>query len=155
MREKIPLIQVICLLVTILSLFLPYKEYDYYSGGLFGNTLTEENVKEAGLELLEAYVPSVILLFALIPIAIKRNRAMAIISLVFSAFNLLYMPVLAFALTFEIFSPRRNVTVELGYMIAVLAALLFFVYAIIELRRAIRNHRAMKPKPTIDLLDDL
>lgn len=155
MREKLPIVQIICLVVTIFSLFLPYKEYDYYTGGLFGSTLTEENVREAGLELLEACVPPVILLFALIPLVIRRNRAMAIISLILSSLNLLYMPLLAFALTFELFSPRRNVTVELGYMIAVIAGLVFFVYAIIELRKAIRLHRKIKPKPRVDLLDDL
>lgn len=155
MRIKLPIAQIICLIVVILSLFLPYKEYDYYTGGMFGSTLTEENVREAGIKFIEAYIPSVLMLLALIPLVIKRNRAMAIISLILSSLNLLYMPVLAFALTFELFSPRRNVTVELGYMIAVVASLTFFVFAIIELRRAIRYFRTIKPKPQADLLDDL
>ena len=85
----------------------------------------------------------------------KRNRAMTIISLVMASFNVLYMPMLAFILTFEIFSPRRNVTVEFGYMIAVIAVLVFFVASIVELRKAVKAHRNQKPKPTVDLLDDL
>ena len=72
-----------------------------------------------------------------------------------AAFNVLYMPMLAFIITFELFSPRRNVEVELGYMIAVIAVLVFFGASIVELRKAVRAHRNQKPRPTVELLDDL
>lgn len=153
--KKIPLVHIICFVVMVLTLLLPYKSFDYYTGGMFGNTLAEENVKMAGIELVETYVMVAIMIFGLIPLFIKRNRAMTIISLVMAAFNVLYMPMLAFILTFEIFSPRRNVAVELGYMIAVIAVLVFFGASIVELRKAIKAHRNQKPKPSVDLLDDL
>lgn len=153
--KKLPVAHLVCFGVAVLSLFLPYKEFDYYSGGMFGNTLSEENVRLAGIELMETYIMVALMLFGLIPLLINRNRAMTIISLVIAAINVLYMPVLAFILTFELFSPRRNLTLELGYMIAVIAVLVFFGASILELRKAIRERRNQKPKPTADLLDDL
>lgn len=122
---------------------------------MFGNTLADENVRMAGIELVETYVMVSLMIFGLIPLFIKRNRAMTIISLVMASLNVLYMPVLAFILTFELFSPRRNISVELGYMIAVIAVLVFFGGSIVELRKAVRSHRNEKPKPAVDLLDDL
>ena len=130
--------------MIIISLFLPYKSFDYYTGGMFGNTLAEENVKMAGIELVETYIMVALMIFGLIPLFIKRNRAMTIISLLMAAFNVLYMPILAFILTFELFSPRRNVSVELGYMIAVIAVLVFFGGSIVELRKSVRAHRNEK-----------
>jgi hypothetical protein len=135
---------------------LPYKQFDLYSGGwLGGSNLSEENVNIAGIELLETYIMVLLMVFALIPLLINRNRAMTIISLVMATFNVLYLPVLAFILTFELFSPRRNLSLELGYMIAVIAVLVFFGASIVELRKAIKAHRNRKPKPSVDLLDDL
>ena len=153
--KKLPVVHLICFGVILVSLLLPYKSFDYYTGGMFGNTLAEENVKMAGIELVETYIMVALMIFGLIPLFIKRNRAMTIISLVMAAFNVLYMPILAFILTFELFSPRRNVSVELGYMIAVIAVLVFFGGSIVELRKAVRAHRNEKPKPTVELLDDL
>lgn len=154
MKSKLPLVQLICLLVTIFSLFLPYKEYDITDWGAFG-VVSEENVREAGIKFVEAYIPSVILLIALIPVMIKRTRATAIISMVVSFGNLLYLPFLAFVLTFEIFSPRNNVTVELGYYLAVLAGLVFFGMSIYTLRKAIQEFKIRKPMTNMDLLDDM
>ncbi len=152
--KKLPLVHLICFGVIIISLFLPYKSFDYYTGVGLSN-IVDENVRMAGVELVGTYIMVGLMILGLVPLFIKRNRAMAIISLVMAAFNVLYMPMLAFIITFELFSPRRNVEVELGYMIAVIAVLVFFGASIVELRKAIRAHRNQKPKPSVDLLDDL
>lgn len=152
--KKLPLVHLICFGVIIISLFLPYKSFDYYKGVGLSN-IVDENVRMAGIELVGTYIMVGLMILGLVPLFIKRNRAMAIISLVMAAFNVLYMPMLAFIITFELFSPRRNVEVELGYMIAVIAVLVFFGASIVELRKAVRAHRNQKPKPTLDLLDDL
>lgn len=155
MAKKAPIIFIICAGIAALSLFLPYKSFDYYTGGLFGTTLAEENLKESGLEHPEAYIPPAAMLIAVVILLLARNMATAIINLILSFGIVLYMFLLAFILTFEIFSPRRNIDVESGFYLASLAALTFFIMSIVHLIRVIRERRNARPAIADDLLDDL
>ena len=99
MKKRIPIYHYICLGMVIGSLFLPWTQYDLYSGGLFNNhTLVRPDILKAGLSYEGTYfVAGSMLLTSVVVLAI-RNIATGIIGLILSFGLLLYMPLLGIGL---------------------------------------------------------
>lgn len=158
MKQKIPVYHFIIIGVVLASLFLPYKEYDlYYSNGIFGaGSLKETDVQEAGINLIESIIPLIILILTSFMVLIARNLATAIVGLILSILLVLYLPFEAFILTFTLFSPKKDVHVDIGFYISVLAILSYLVFTILHLIQVSRERKkTVKVKAVeTDLLDD-
>jgi hypothetical protein len=125
-KGKYPYFHFICFGLVALSLLLPYIQYDLQGGGFWGGgPITKRNIQESGLEHPESYITLAFIAFASFIALIKRHLATAIISLIISVGGLLYMPILAFALTFTLFGPKTNMRVQWGFLIAALTMLTY------------------------------
>ena len=158
MKQKIPVYHFIIIGFVIASLFLPYKEYDlYYSNGIFGaGSLKEADVQEAGINLIESIIPLIILILTSFMVLIARNLATAIVGLLLSNLLVLYLPFEAFILTFTLFSPKKDVHVDIGFYISLLAILSYLIFTILHLIQVSRERKkTVKVKAVeTDLLDD-
>lgn len=158
MSRKFPLYHFIIIGIVLVSLFLPYKEYDlYYSNGIFGSgAMQEAGVQEAGINLIESIIPLIVLILTSFTVLISRNLATAIVGLILSILLVLYLPFEAFVLTFTIFSPKKDVHVQIGFYISVLAILSYLVFTILHLIQVSRERKkTVKVKAVeTDLLDD-
>jgi hypothetical protein len=158
MKQKIPVYHFIIIGVVLASLFLPYKEYDlYYSNGIFGaGSLKESGVQEVGINLIESIIPLIILILTSFMVLIARNLATAIVGLILSILLVLYLPFEAFILTFTLFSPKKDVHVDIGFYISALAILSYLVFTILHLIQVSRERKkTVKIKAVeTDLLDD-
>ena len=158
MKQKIPVYHFIIIGFVIASLFLPYKEYDlYYSNGIFGaGSLKEADVQEAGINLIESIIPLIILILTSFMVLIARNLATAIVGLILSILLVLYLPFEAFILTFTLFSPKKDVHVDIGFYISLLAILSYLIFTILHLIQVSRERKkTVKVKAVeTDLLDD-
>lgn len=141
-----------------LSLFLPHLEYDLYTGGLFNsNELIEENIHENGLKNWFSFVPLITAIGTLLLANLYRSLGTAITGLVIMTLTLVYMPLEAFALTFDLFGPRKNETVQIGYYLKALFVLGYIVFMIVEVIKRAKERRQVKKakfSTESDLLDD-
>jgi hypothetical protein len=158
MSRKFPIYHFVIIGVVFVSLFLPYKEYDlHYNNGIFGSGgLKESGVQESGINLIESIVPLIVLILTSFMALIARNLATAIVGLILSILLVLYLPFEAFVLTFTIFSPKKDVHVQIGFYISVLAILSYLVFTILHLIQVSRERKkTVKVKAVeTDILDD-
>ena len=131
--------------VIVLSLFLPYETHDYYSGvSSQSATFQYIGTKTLGINHVGAYIPIVIIAMCMGMINIKENLATAIISMILSFFNLLYMAFLGFILTFHLnFFGGGPINFELegGYFLSVLVGFYFLTIMISHLLVVVRKRR--------------
>ena len=162
MSKRIPIYHYISIGLMLLTLFLPYRTYDLYAGGFWQtSSLIEENVHELGMEVELVYGLIATLILTSVTMLVKRNLATAIIGLIMSFGMVLFLPLLAFALTFHLFGPSRNEELGLGYMIAVVTVISYFGFAISHLVYTVKQRKEAKKNPAnqrsfekTDLLDD-
>ena len=145
----------------LLSLFLPYESHDMQTGGLFKpQVMIGFGYTTSGLSHVSAFFPAFFILICLVIIKLNESLATAIVALVISFGNLIYMAFLAFILQFHLnlFNGPTNYELEIGYYIALLAVFAYLIVSVIHLITVIRKRRNPKPTPeTIsnsDLLDD-
>lgn len=156
MSKRIPFYHYICYGVLLLSMALPYRQYDLYSGGWFStNTLVQSSVQDSGLEFEFCYVLVIAMLATSLILVIQRNLATAIIGLIFSFGMVLFLPLLAFALTFSLFGPERNMELKVGYAMGALSVLTYFGFTIVHLVFVVKRRRLLAKNPARqDVLND-
>lgn len=163
MKRRVPVYHIACFVIVVLSLFLPYASHDEYTGGWFTSNrqLVANDVMKSGWDYIEVtfVAPVAILLLSTIMVAI-RNRATAIIGVIFSFFIILWMPIVAFVLTFNLFGSDDRI--QLGYLICVVTVVTYFGFNIGSLVYEVRQYRRngnRKPNDVVlddgDLLDDV
>ncbi len=147
--------------IILLSLFLPYESHDMQSGGFFKpQVMLGSGYTTSGLSHVSAFFPVLVILVCLIIIKINENLATAIVSLVVSFVNLIYMAFLAFILQFHLnlFNGPTNYELEIGYYLALLTVVAYLIVTIIHLIVVIRKRRNQKTAAETvsnpDLLDD-
>ena len=159
--KHILIYSVVAAAIVLLSLFLPYESHDLQSGGLFKTqVLLGTGYTTSGLSHVSAFFPFIFILICLVIIKITENLATAIVSLVISFVNLIYMAFLAFILQFHLnlFNGPTNYELEIGYYIALFAVISYLFVALIHLILVVRKRR--NPKAAVetisnpDLLDD-
>ena len=66
------------------------------------------------------------------------------------------MPIEGFSLVFDLFGPRSNQTLEIGYFLKVLLVVGYLAFMIVELVLRVRERRRSRQtvQPNVDLLDD-
>lgn len=147
------------------SLFLPYVKFDMYGGGLFSPShLTVRGMVKNGFKIPAAYIPLLGIVIISGVTLIKRNLVTAIIGLVLGFLLFLFIPVLAFGLTFNlsIFGGPRNHELQIGFFVFAIATFAFFVTLIIHLVKVARERKRARNAPEqsrpvfveSDLLDD-
>lgn len=162
MSRRIPIYHYICIGMMLSTLFLPYCTYDLYTGGFWQTpTLLQENVSEVGLEIELVYGLIVGMILTSVTMLVKRNLATAIIGLIMSLGMVLFLPLLAFILTFNLFGPQRNEELGIGYILAVATVITFFGFSIAHLVYTVKQRKMAKKNPAnqrsyakTDLLDD-
>jgi len=134
--------------------------HDRWSGGLFTTpSLAETGVKTAGFEIWAA-MALLLGFFIIAPIVlIRKTIATSIIGFILGLVLLLYMPLLAFALTFNLnlFGGPRNSTLQLGYYVGLFAVVSFVVILLLNMIAVIRGRNNPSKTPvrqSSDLLDD-
>lgn len=162
--------KMILLMVSLLlgagSLIMPYQVREYTSyvtptAPSQSNTTTTtaplvpqiEKDYENGIRMIVPLfsLPVLILIFVLLGFA--RSRSTAIISLVFACLDILWMPVILFAIHFNLFSSNTYHT-GIGYYMLCAAVLIQFVLPIMILKQ--KDYLIQpKQKHAGDLLDDL
>ena len=142
-------------IVVLLSLFLSYQRHKIFdsSGDNWFDSSTIKSIDPiAGIELPETYffLGGVLLItFATI---IWRNLATAIIGSVLSIGLGLYIPLLAFILTFNIFQEGDDLGI--GYYIGSIAIFYFIVIQFINMVQTARNKKSKPKNVDSDILDD-
>jgi len=157
MKKRIPIYHYICVGVVLGSLFLPWTKHDLYTGGLFSTlSLVKTDVIKAGLYYEGTYVVLLAMIIISAVQLIIRNLGTAIIGLVLAVGQVLYMPLLAFGLTFTLFGSERNIELQIGYYICALSVVVYFGFAIWNLVYVNRKRKSKTEKliPNEDLLDD-
>lgn len=155
--KKFPLYHPICFGLGLVSLLLPCRTYDQYSSsGWFSTpTLVQGHVVESGLSFFPCYIPLLAMLVISFIVLIKKNLATGIIGLIFGFVLVLYLPVLLFMLTFELFGSKSNLEPGLGYVALVFICLTYFAFLIRNLVLVVRQRRkGPERKEQLDLLDD-
>ena len=156
MKRRIPFYHIICFAVVAISLFLPYASHDEYTGGWFsGNRqLITDDLMKSGFDYLEVtFVPPVAILVISTILLAARNRATAIVGLVLSFFLMLWLPIMLFVLTFNLFGSDDRV--QIGFILCVLSVLTYFGFNIGNLVYTVRQYRSgADRKPNSALLDD-
>jgi len=131
--------------VIVLSLFLPYETHDTYTGGFYQNgTFRSVSEKTLGINHIGAYIPIALIAICLSIIKIKENLATAIISLILSVINGLYMLFLGFILVFNLNffgGGPSNFELGFGYFLAALVGFLYVPLMIIHLIIVVRKRR--------------
>lgn len=148
--------------IILLSLLLPYESHDLQTGGFFkAQVLQGTGYTTPGFSHVSAFFPAFFILICLVIIKLSENLVTAIISLVISFGNLLYMAFLAFILQFHLnlFNGPTNYELQIGYYIALLAVISYLFVAIIHLIMVVRKRRdpakyQVQPKDS-ELLDDV
>lgn len=147
--------------VILLSLLLPYESHDLQTGGFFKPQVVHgTGYTTPGFSHVAAFFPAFFILICLVIIKISESLATAIVSLVISFGNLLYMAFLAFILQFHLhlFNGPTNYELEIGYYIALLAVIGYLFVTVIHLILVIRKRRnpkdASESASNSDLLDD-
>ncbi len=149
--------------VILLSLFMPYESRNVYTGSLLQNgAYRYVNLKTVGFEQIGAYIPIATLVLCIGIIKIKENLATAIISMILSFLNLFYMALLGVILTLNLSffgGGPRNLQLQGGYYLSVLAGIYFFTIMISHLVVVVRKRRNpekydLKPVSS-ELLDDV
>ena len=150
-------------MVIFISLFLPYETHDYYSGvSSQSGAYQYIGVKTLGINHIGAYIPIATIAICLGIIKIKENLATAIISLILSFVNLLYMAFLGFILTFNLNffgGGPSNFELKGGYFLSVIVGIYLVPVTIRHLIMVVRKRRnpvkfGLKPVDS-ELLDDL
>lgn len=156
--KRIAIYHYICFGLIIVSMFLPYNEYDQYTSfSFFGSSsLIEESQHEIGFNFPPAWVLPGLMAITIITLHIKRNLATAIIGLIFGFLNLLYLPLLGFILVFTLFGSQRNKTIDIGFVLAGLVVITYFGFLISHLVKVVKERRKPKNQITtnLDVLDD-
>lgn len=147
--------------IILLSLLLPYESHNLQTGGFFkAQVLQGTGYTTPGFSHVSAFFPAFFILICLVIIKLSENLVTAIISLVISFGNLLYMAFLAFILQFHLnlFNGPTNYELQIGYYIALLAVISYLFVAVIHLICVVRKRRnpktATETLSNPDLLDD-
>ena len=130
--------------IILLSLLLPYESHDLQTGGFFkAQVLQGTGYTTPGFSHVSAFFPAFFILICLVINKLSENLVTAIISLVISFGNLLYMAFLAFILQFHLnlFNGPTNYELQIGYYIALLAVISYLFVAIIHLIMVVRKRR--------------
>ena len=135
-------ISIVVFIICVISLMFPYSSHGYYYNGT-GERIIMYGNDEIGFTCLQ--------LFAIIVIAmiscIKKTRATSIIAFILCIPFGLYYFLLIFVFTFF----KSSAKMELGYYLAVLAAIVFFVSHFINIFKVFKTS---KSRPSEDLIDD-
>lgn len=109
---------------------------------------------KSGFDYIEvSFVPPVAILVISTIILAARNRATAIVGLVLSFFLLLWLPIMLFVLTFNLFGSDDRV--QIGFVICVVTVITYFGFNIGNLVYVIRQYRSgANRKPNSALIDD-
>ena len=143
--------------IILLSMFFPYETHTSNSSGggsgWFSGSSSEDGAT-SGFENEGALLIFAGLFVIGLITTIKKNLATAIIGLILGAGFLLYMPLLAFILTFHLFS-GMHYEPGFGFYLAFLAVLVYFILLIVHLVKTVKNKKR-NPSNVLkqDLLDD-
>lgn len=155
--RKMTIIHISIVALLLLCLFLPHLKYDLYQGGFFSNrTLIRKGVVESGFKNIYSYVPVFFAVLCCVLVNVYRVVGTAIAGLVLMALTLLYMPIEGFSLVFDLFGPKSNQTLEIGYFLKVLLVAGYLAFMIVELVLRVRERRRTRKnvQTNVDLLDD-
>ena len=154
--KRFYLLSIICAGIILFSLFLPYEE-TYYT--IAYTSSNNEHIFKSGWKLFPAtFIPIVIVGLIVGLNRIRQNLAIAIIGLLLSFSNVVYMGLLAILLTLNLnfFGPSRTSEIEIGYFVALLTVLIHAVIMIVHLIQVFRNRKNPRVKKVVvaeDLLD--
>lgn len=144
--------------IGVASMFLPYEVREYSDslpwpnniGGAPFPDMSKDYYSGIRLEFPLISLAPLLLIFILLGFA--RNRATAIISLVFSSLHILWMPVVLFAIHFQLFS-SNTIHTGIGYYMLVLVVLVQFILCIQTLVKKDYKHERRSSNDDL-LLDD-
>jgi len=139
-------------------MFLPYQILSEYETNWRTNNriLREGNRYISGLELPETYFFLGGIFGITVITLVWRNLATAIIGSVLSIGLGLYVPLLLFILTFNLFTlfTLDSNDLGIGFYIGALAILYFIVIQFINLVQTARNRKNNDRSAVVDILDD-
>ncbi len=150
--KRFYILSIICAGVILFSLFLPYEEM-YRDWGLTRNVFTDDHgeIKSGWKYFPFTIVPAIIIGLVAGLNAIRENVATALIGLLLSLGNLLYMGFIAVILTLNFGAGRSEI--EIGYFIALLAVLIYVGVTSIHFIHVVRNRK--NPKENTSAANDL